>query len=98
MIENLHRTPLSFGMACKVIRCHAVNRFSNCVAKRLEGGIHCCFSRMSPDTRGRKFSFHERASMKRLALVLMSLAVVSGCTSGSNPSEEAKPKPPELLT
>ena len=36
--------------------------------------------------------------MKRLALILMSLAVVTGCTSGPNPSEEAKPKPPELLT
>lgn len=36
--------------------------------------------------------------MKRLALMLSCLAVVSGCTSGSKPSEEAKPKPPELLT
>jgi hypothetical protein len=36
--------------------------------------------------------------MKQLALVLMSLAVVSGCTSGSNSPEQPKPKPPELLT
>src|SRR5947207_7430734 len=36
--------------------------------------------------------------MKRLMLVLLSLALVSGCTSGSNPTEESKPKPPELLT
>jgi hypothetical protein len=36
--------------------------------------------------------------MKRLALILVSLVVVSGCTSGSNQPEQAKPKPPEVLT
>ena len=36
--------------------------------------------------------------MKRLALLVLCFAVISGCTSGSKPSEEEKPKPPELLT
>ena len=36
--------------------------------------------------------------MKRLALILTSLVVVAACTSGPNRSEQAKPKPPELLT
>jgi hypothetical protein len=36
--------------------------------------------------------------MKRLALVLMSFIAVAACTSAPNPSEQAKPKPPELLT
>ncbi|HET8827367.1 MAG TPA: hypothetical protein VFM77_19660 [Terriglobales bacterium] len=35
--------------------------------------------------------------MKRLALILLSLAVVSGCTSES-PQQSAKPEPAELLT
>lgn len=36
--------------------------------------------------------------MKQLALLLMSLAVLAACTSSSNPPEQAKPKPPDLLT
>jgi len=36
--------------------------------------------------------------MKRLALVVLCLAMTSGCTSGSKPTEEPKPKPPELLS
>jgi len=36
--------------------------------------------------------------MKCLGLVLSCLVALSGCTSGSKPSEEAKPKPPEPLT
>jgi hypothetical protein len=36
--------------------------------------------------------------MKWLALVLLSLIIVSGCTSGPSPSEQTKPKPPEPLT
>jgi hypothetical protein len=36
--------------------------------------------------------------MKRLALLMLCFAVVSGCTSSSKPSEEEKPKPPEPLT
>jgi hypothetical protein len=36
--------------------------------------------------------------MKRLAMVLVSLVMISGCTSSSNPPEKPKPKPPELLT
>jgi hypothetical protein len=52
---------------------------------------------MTPDTPGRKIFFQKGAFMKRLALVLLSLAVASGCTSGSNPPAE-KPKPAEPLT
>jgi len=36
--------------------------------------------------------------MKRLALLILCFAVDFGCTSGSKPSEEEKPKPPEPLT
>src|SRR5215470_2746431 len=36
--------------------------------------------------------------MKRLALLLLSFTLISACTSGSKPSEEDKPKPPELLS
>jgi len=36
--------------------------------------------------------------MKRLALLLLSFAALSGCTSGSKPAEEEKPKPPEFLS
>jgi hypothetical protein len=36
--------------------------------------------------------------MKRLALVLISFIAVAACTSGPTPSEQSKPKPPELLT
>lgn len=35
--------------------------------------------------------------MKRLVLILVSLAAVSACNSGSRPSEQEKPKPPELI-
>jgi len=35
--------------------------------------------------------------MKRLALILLSLAVISGCTSEA-PKQTTKPEPPELLT
>jgi hypothetical protein len=35
--------------------------------------------------------------MKRLALILLSLAIVSGCTS-QPPQQEQKPQPPESLT
>src|SRR5690348_12121608 len=36
--------------------------------------------------------------MKRLPLLILCFAVGFGCTSGSKPSEEEKPKPPEPLT
>jgi len=52
---------------------------------------------MSADTSGRK-NLLQGAFMKRVALVLFCLAVASGCTSGSNPPERAKPKPAEPLT
>src|SRR5258708_20804583 len=55
------------------------------------------FSRMHRILLVRKIFFQKGAFMKRLALVLLSLAVASGCTSGSNPPPE-KPKPAEPLT
>jgi hypothetical protein len=36
--------------------------------------------------------------MKRLALVLLSVAVISGCTSEPTPPQQQKLQPPELLT
>jgi hypothetical protein len=36
--------------------------------------------------------------MKRLALVLLSFAIFSGCTSAPPPPEQKKVEPPELLT
>src|SRR5437763_12514491 len=85
MIENLSRAPFAIGMTRKFGRRHAVNCFSYGRAQLLESIVHRLFSRMTPDTPGRKIFFQKRAFMKRLALVLLSLAVASGCTSGSNP-------------
>lgn len=36
--------------------------------------------------------------MKRLALALLSIAVIAGCNSQPAPQEQQKPEPPELLT
>lgn len=36
--------------------------------------------------------------MKRLAFVLLCLAMLSGCQNSSTPTEAPKPKPPEVLT
>jgi len=57
MIEDLSRAPFAIGMTSKFGRRHAVKCLGYGGAQLLESIVHRLFSRMTPDTPGRKIFF-----------------------------------------